>query len=530
MADANINPIPIHTPTGLGGTSDLLTITRSEIVSFRMWSNDYVTKLQAAQVETGTSPYRTINGFQCHNPIYEMDANAENKDSACGQFLQLLGFTDENFSELAEIWDEDVVEHIHYKWIPQYKFSEYDFAFFLDLIEKEMIGVSKTVVSHSINKYHDEFFPDEAARVAMSMQDTSFDIEQRDDYHLDEGSDYPPEPDHIGWDPSGVEGRDKIKKSSLYYGIDSIKFYDDLGAELIKDSWLYPAIMSLFTVSLNQAITTVSLIKTGETQELTGGIDPDFTYSYTVHADEEISINYTLVEYDRYYIGDEEEDYRVYDPYGYYTNAYAPYYVNLFWDTRTYVVNAYDPVNNEIGMYEYYDGEYFLRVNFQYFASPDELSYMISAFSYVEIEEEEKKGGLIRGIIGIVLFVAGAWLFYHGATTASEFLWRMGAAALGMTAKHLYQDKLTAEYNEMMIAKNDLAAITAQEAKEDAFRDNRTDLSFTPDYYDKIEPINPYAEGLFLPLNSCTSGSSMYSVGGEYWEPQTKLVNQRDIL
>ncbi len=504
-----------------------MTITKSEINSFRFWTNDYVTKLQAAQSETGTGYYRTVNGFQCHNPIYNMDANAENKDSACGQFLQLLGFTDENFAELEDIWDEDVVEHIHYVWQPVYQFTEGDFDFFMHTIEAEMSDVSKIVISHEITRYDEDHFEHEDDRVAISIQDAGYDILKADNYALDVGPG-PGDPGELGWVGTGTTGIEKLSETSLYYGLGTIRFYDGIGVEIIKDSWLQPALKSLITVSLNEAITTVSLTKTGEDDD--GGLIGD--QLFTIEADEEIDINYAACTYDRYYIGDTEDYYMTYDPYGYYTNAYAPYYVNLFWATRKSVLNSENPVNNEIGMFEHEAGsnEYFLRVKFQEFASPDEIAYLFSAFSYVEIEEEEKKGGFIRGIIGAILYVVGAYLFFCGATTAAQFLWKMAAVVVGVAAKQLYIDKMEASYDEMMAAQEDAYQAQMQEQKQEAFSNNRADLSYTFDYYDKLEPINPFEAGAYMPLNSCASSSNPYSVGGEYWQPHTKLVNQRDIL
>ena len=524
---ANINPIPIHTPSGLGGMNDLMTITEAEISSFRFWSNDYVTKLQAAQVETGTAPYRTVNGFQCHNPIYNMDDYATNKDTACGEFLQLLGFTDENFDELREIWSDDP-EHIHYKWIPLYQFTESDFNFFMNMIEAEMIGVDKIVVNHTITRYDEIEFPDEVDRIAVSMQDTGYDILKTDYYQIGDDSIGDPIPE---WEDTGTLGKEKRLETSLYYGINSIKFYDSLGGEIIKDAWLTPAIASIITVSMNEAITVVSLIKTGEEEGSDGLIPPGGNGIFEVSADEEIDIDFAACTYDRYYIGETEDYYKVPDETGYYYSGYMPFYVNLFWETRTHVINSENPVNNEIGMFENDgSGNYFLRVNFQYFASPDEISYLFSAFSYVEIEEEEKKGGFIRGIIGMTLFVAGAWLFFTGLTTAAKFTWRMAAWAVGWTAKILYSQEMQAMYDEMMDAQEVAQEAAMAEAKAEAIANNRADLSYTFDYYDKLEPINPFEAGVFMPLSRVSSGSNPYTVGGEYWQPHTKLVNQRDIL
>ncbi|RLA62644.1 MAG: hypothetical protein DRQ78_07765, partial [Epsilonproteobacteria bacterium] len=248
-----------------------------------------------------------------------------------------------------------------------------------------------------------------------------------------------------------------------------------------------------------------------------------------VHAEETITINFSACTYDRYWIGDEQEHYTDSGGWGYY-----PFYINLFWEARTYAVISTNEENDTVQMFIMNPDEdgnwYYLRADFEAVCSPDQIAYLISAFSYIEIEEEEKKGGLIRGIIGSILFVAGAWLFYHGAGNAAEFLWQMAYLAVGITAGNLIEAEFTKMY-EQMAAENEAQNQQAkEEAMAEAARENRTDLSFTYDYYDKLEPINPYASGLFNPARKSQTSANPYTVGGEYWQPHTKLINQRDIL
>jgi len=530
LADANINPIPIHTPTGLGGMSDLMTITESSILSFRQWSADYKKKLKLAQVETGTTPFRTVNGHLCHNPIYNMDQYAENKESACGQFLELLGFTDENFSELEGIWDENTVEHIHYKWIPQYGFSEGDFNFFIAMVQGEMSGVDKIIVTHTLLAYNEDDF-DEPSRKAEPMINLNYDILKEDYYGLlDEASGPAPEPEGE-WEDFN-SGTYKRKENYVYSSM-SVKFFDAFGTEIIKEDWVIDAITSILTVSMNEAVTHLSVVKISEQEEDNSLIDPLEPWNptdtvYSVTTEEVVDINFALCTYDRYYIGEDESFYKEEDDHN--ITSWKPYYVNLLWRAREEVVKSEDPVNNEIGMFEFENGEYFLRVEFEQFANPDEISYLFSSFSYVEVEEEEGGGGFIRGIIGAILFVAGAWLFYHGAKNTTQFLWKMATVVVGLTARKLVASEFEEMYAQMFAEKEAQQKLAMEEAMEEARRNNKVDIGFDYDFWDKYEPSNVFETGSYNPLTDSSFGSNPYTVGGEFWNPHTKLINEREIL
>ena len=530
MSDGrNINPIPIHEPSGLGGTADLLTITGASILSFRNWVGEYKKRLLAAHDEVGQDHYITVNGHQCYKPIYEMDGYAEDKESACGKFLELLGFTDENYSELADIWDNDDVEHIHYIWNPQYGFSEQDFIFFRDMLQGEMSGVDKIVLYHTASAYRTDEFPNEPEREAKSLQQIAYDILKEDHYGCLDITNCP-DP-WTNWD---ALGKFKLTEPALLSGL-TLEFLDNTGTPIVKPTWVQSGIMSLLLVSLNEAVTHLSVTK--ESEQLIP-LDPgppigppgpwlpsDDVYSITVR--EVMDLNFAACTYDRYYICDEEDCYKPEDEL---ISGWAPYYINLFWMAREEVIEPENPINNHIGMFESDGSEYFMRVDFEHYVTPDEIAYLISNFSYIEIEEKEKKGGFIRGIIRAIVFVFGGFLFFTGFTGSATFLWKMATTAIRVIGRGLIKAEYKEMYMQMMAEAEAIQKQAMEQAQLEAAIENRTDISYNYDFWDKFETKNPYELGVYNPLSKSSVRENPYTVGGEFWKPHLKLNNEREIL
>jgi hypothetical protein len=201
-------------------------------------------------------------------------------------------------------------------------------------------------------------------------------------------------------------------------------------------------------------------------------------------------------------------------------------YGSYFWSTRDKIIQHEDPVNNEVGMFEYDDTErlYFLRVDFEQFANPDEISYLISTFSYVDAYTEEEDGfaGFLKGLLSITLFVTGAWLMigtFGASTPASRKLWQLAGFIAGTSYKQIQKFEMEEAMSNAIEQKN--AELEAQQEimMEEAFRKNRFDIG----EIEMPSKINPYDLGLYNPFGDLDLPQNPYTIGGEYYSPHFKL-------
>jgi len=514
LAEANVNPIPIHEPTGLGGTSDLLTITQSSIMSFREWVGSYKKLYLAALDYMGQPRYVTVNGYECFNHLTFIEGQFANLDitdpatmNPVADFFVVLGFTQENMDELWEFNESEGQQKVHHRWKPVHSYLEHDFDFYVSYIRGEMSGVDRIVIEHEITQYDDDIFPDEEDRVAVSMEDYAYDILKEDYYAGLVPNESPDEPTEE-WVDSGVPGRLMSSEFRLFYKSSNLTFYDSSGGVVIKDSSVVDAIKSFIYVSLDQGVVMSNLVKTRESRQPLNG-------TTVITCEEDVDIFYTLLIYDRYYLGDLLEDYSWFDSMTAYPYR-APYYVNLFWDSRDAAIVAEDHVNNDIEMYQLDAGWYWMRTDFESYASPDEIAYLISAFTYIDAYTEEEDFGIIRGMINAVFTVIGAWLFYHGATQSATFFWKMAGAAIIVTTKGLVRDEMQAQFEQQVIANEAAMQDQMDQQKAEAARNNKFDFGELEEFGVAYATPSPYSDNSFLPLSQTPLGFSPFGLGGEY--------------
>jgi hypothetical protein len=181
-------------------------------------------------------------------------------------------------------------------------------------------------------------------------------------------------------------------------------------------------------------------------------------------------------------------------------------------------------------MFAYDGGSYYLRVEFEQFNSPDEIAYLISNFSYVEIEEKDINGTFIVGLIRVILFVAGGFLFFFGFVGTGVFMWKMATTVISIVIRELKKNEMEELQAELLAEAEVLQQQAMEKAQLEAAIDNTTDLSYNYDFWDKYENKNPFALGTYDSLSMCRSAENQFTVGGEYWDPHTKLINKKEIL
>jgi hypothetical protein len=188
------------------------------------------------------------------------------------------------------------------------------------------------------------------------------------------------------------------------------------------------------------------------------------------------------------------------------------------------VLEAKDPINDEVNIFEYSPAmeSWYLRADFEQNATPDEIAYLISKFSRLQAYTVEDSDELIKGIIGLVVFVAGAALaFVTGGVTV--FLIRMAWEMLGFIYKKHQLAELEDSRKKMAILQQQRQAEMRDQAKLEAAIDNTMNL----DIDSQGDTFNPYATGLFNPfVVELDLPKNDFAYGGEYYSPHNKLIKE----
>jgi len=525
MADRNINPIPIHDPSDMGGMADLTIITVNNIVGFRRWVADFKKLLMAAHDYMGQPHYITVNGKQCYRGINAFES-ALTKTDPVSEFLYHLGFTEDDVQGMIDFNIQDGQQRIHYIWNPTLGFSFSDFEFWKNYLQGEMGQVAKTVLVNNSLVYSDDDYPNEVDRVPMSYTDMEYGSIKGttliEEYGFGEDI-----RDHIVL----MQGTNAYKFYNQYFWNEfDLRFYDSSDNEITFSIEVYSAIKALVAIS-PEAVASISLTKVGETEHSFGAVNPEVYWQ--IHMEEEIAINFAAIPFDEYrcydFGGNPVDDGSCFTeegPFG--ETGYAPLYGSAFWGSRDKIIEHTDPVNNEIGMFEYYapDNVYYLRVDFEKFANPDEISYLISTFSYVDAYTEEEGGfkGFLKGLLSITLVLTGAWLMiatFGSSAPASRKLWQLAGFVAGTTYRQVQKKEFEQEVKEMMDRQAEEMRLREEMAFEQMARTNVADVA--QDLLDKPFSINPYALGLFNPMNGLEKPKNDYYIGGEFWNPHKKL-------
>lgn len=145
--------IPVFKPSGLGLMADLKNIKVSEIMSW----GAYKGKLKKKQKEVcGT--FIDKDGVECYNLIY-INQYASQPESETYKLLELFGVKDEDFTELANAWNDNDLAYIRVGWEGQGRPTENAFEFWLSRISEIMSEVTHFDISGTIVKYKESSYP-----------------------------------------------------------------------------------------------------------------------------------------------------------------------------------------------------------------------------------------------------------------------------------------------------------------------------------------------------------------------------------
>jgi len=513
MADRNINPIPIHNPSDLGGMVDLKIININQIMAFRLWVSDYVKLLMEAQSHIGQSHYITVNGYQCYRGINEFETYLTKYDPV-SVFLKHLGFTDDDIQGMIDFRDQPKEQFISYIWNPTMTANKEDFDFWITYLQGELGNVSRIEVHQTAVSYRDSEVPDEVDRLPKSITDLGYIIHGTDAIEDDSSIPYDEQVE-----PIGLEYRHKSQY--LYHNV-VFKFFDSNDNEMQLSDEVTLAIKMVSIISMDDVVTSGSLTKVGEIERNTA----DGKY-WQIEAVEEVTLNLASAKYESYLCDDETIDcYWEEGQYG--EELLGDYYGAYFWQSRDEVLQHEDPVNNDIGMFEYRasDGLYYLRVDFEKFANPDEIGYLITKFSYIDAYTDEGSdfAKFVKGVIGMALVVTGAWLFFStfgSSAPLSRKLWSLSSLIIGTTTRTITRIENRELIEQAQKQAQETARLREEMMLEEGFLKNRIDLSGLT----KIPTsLNPFELKLYNPFRELELPKNDYYIGGEFWNPHAKLT------
>jgi len=545
-SEREINPIPIHEPSGLGGNHDLNVIVTNEIISFRRWVAGYKESLMAAQEAAGYPQFVMIGPYKCHNylPYIEQIWGYE----PVVDFLKFLGMTDEDLANMILFDQQPGEQSIHYQWRSNLKCGDTDFQFFLQFLQQVLVDndIQHIFLRQGLTIYPEDNFPLPEDRIAVSVADTGYDIHNNDsiykeDYIVITDPNAPNIPNildsHIN--SSEVSGAYKVNQERYNFNTE-LEFYDSSGDLVVLDEKIVMAFNSIIAIDRAE-LTSLSVNIVDEEQEYYewAGMDPNTGTKSFIRpiVQEEIEINWTGLNWNRYACYDEFGEptsdcgcNQYEDDLGW-THPDEPEldkksFRTDFWFARDELVEQNDPINGIVGMFVEWDGLYYLREDFEQIATPDEIAYLISNFSYIEGKTEQESVTFIQGLIRLIANLFGAFLFFVGFTNTAQFMWSLTANVIGGIGKGLAIDK--AEEIMEQAAKNaeEEAKARAEAEMLIAAQDNAIGLASANDITVMLQykNKNPFALGFYNPLmESKDIQTNVYSVGGEFWNPHTKL-------
>jgi len=512
-ASREVNPMPIHTPSELGFLYDFSIITTNEAIAFRNWVAEYKKYLLAVLGRMGVDQYVYVNGYKCFNNILYWHLWIGLEESQ--QFLKYLGFNKDDYISLAFFIHQPGEQIVNYIWEPKQTYSDADFDLYINYL-KEYISdrdIVKYKITHKLMGYITVDYPTEPERKPYSILDIGYDITGMN----------VKEANALIVESPNLTDVYMFYKSNFYKYIE-VECYDSNNNLVPVEQFFIDTMKSIIAISLEDVITSLSFTKNSE-EEIN-------KYTFLT-IDEEVEISLDAVVYDDYACKDifgnvdpngscfqtDPND----DPFDI-IHPVTKYYSSDFWVGRDFMLEAKDPINDEVNIFEFSPvmNFWYLRADFEQNATPDEIAYLISQFSTLQAYTVQEYGGLLKGIIGLIGFVAGAALaFVTGGTT--RFLMRMSWQMLGFVNKNHQLAALKDSSQKMaMLQKQKQLEMTNQAILEAAI-DNTINL----DIDSQGDIINPYAAGLFNPfVVELDLPKNDFTYGGEYYSPHNKLIKE----
>jgi hypothetical protein len=396
----------------------MMQIEKARAISYGWWRSQFDKHLRDAHDElygTVGGSFVYIDGRQCYNHLDNVDSLAYTPGTACYEFFEFIGFDEQAFEDMKAAHQQDGAEHIDYVWAPGFTFTLDDFGIAVEWVAAQMAGRHILFQFAPVWAYDPDYFPDYDDRDARTILDQPWDLGGTTPWYDDDviinDAYYEPMP--------GEDGVYVRKSDYFVRALDSMKIaeYDDEGTEVILDERLhYPLYMmvrGLLAVSGGNFVTSLNVWKEDEEEvALSPGMVPKTGYGVLQSERMEVDFKPGLVDFINNefpkYEGDHSQNYYLNPLYGTASAmTWTHWYVNLFWEGREHAIAP--TMNPELDAYGMFrqgnDGNWYLDVENFRKSSPDVGSYFLGQFSRVDVDEEERRGGLfgiIAGIIGAV--------------------------------------------------------------------------------------------------------------------------------
>ena len=512
-ASREVNPIPIHTPSELGYLYDFSIITTNEAIAFRNWVAEYKKYLLGALADLGMGQYVYVNGHKCFNNLLNWHMVLGTKNSI--QFLKYLGFNEDDYALLMLFIQQPGDQVVSYIWEPTFTYSDVDFDNYVAYLKEYILDkdIVKYKITHKLMSYVTLDYPTEPQRIPHSILDLGYTIT---------GMQLKTEDDIILESPNLADVY--VFSEGNFHKYIEIECYDSSDNVVVVEEFFVETMKSIIAISLNSAITSLSYTKVSEEK-----IDE---YTFLV-IDEEVEISLDSLDYMSYACitpgGDVDPKGSCFqtdpddDPFDI-VYPETGFYSSNFWLGRNSVLQVMDPINEQKHLFEFSEAfdYWYLRADFDQIGTPDEIAYLISQFSTLQAYTIEEGGGLLKGIIGMIGFVAGAALAYvTGGTTT--FLLRMSWEMLGFVNKQHQISAIEDANRQMATIQEQKQMEMANQAVMEAAIDNVINL----DINNQDDIVNPYAIGLFNPFAvELDLPKNDFAYGGEYYSPHKKLIKE----
>jgi hypothetical protein len=525
-----VNPIPIHIPSGLGGMHDLEIIVKAEIIGFRRWVADYKKYYKLALEHLGYPDTILINGVPCYPQLTNTEYQHCVSDNPVTEFFRFIGFSENDIANMCLFVQQPGDQRIHHLFLGNLEMQEDDFWFYVDYIKKELsnLGVIRYEVTNFMFAFSKDEFPEEEDRPAWTYKFNRDKPEHSDFYNCTYDGINPVEVDNIYQLRTDILGSLDVHRSCIFgngyireNGF-NILFYDRSGNPVSVPEHIIDGLKTLILVD-DDAVTSLSLTKSAEI-ETTISIPGGIVDAFIVGSTEEISINFEAFDANKF-IPPSDDFYEDKDQFG--RVVYKDMYGWLFWGGRDTYIEPNNPIESGVDMFErdLLTGYFFLRHDFEQRATPDEIGYLINNFTTIQAYTEEEDNGLFKGILGMIASLVGAFvaIFFTPANPITVMLWRVASFTVGQVVGGIYEAKM----EEMLAEQQARQELEAHEREEEmlqlAHQNNRFNITGDMTKFDLYGNKNHYAAGYYMPLNRLALGENTFSIAGEYANPHTKL-------